>query len=111
MPCPDPCDAFFLTREGLSLFVKARPGAKRLRAPRLVDVGEGKTALEISVQEGAVDGHANNALIKTTAKGLGVRRQDIVIKSGAGGRLKRLEVSGVPEEIEKSLRAWITSPS
>ena len=100
-------DVLIPTSDGAVLVVKAKPASKKPRGARLVDICEGKRAVEISVAAAAVDGQANDALIKAAAQGLSVKRADIAIKSGASGRLKRLEVVGDYEPLLAALRQWL----
>jgi uncharacterized protein len=68
--------------------VRVKPGSKK--GP-LVEVGD-DGALTIYVQERAVEGKANEAVVKLLAKHLGVPRNRIELVSGATSRLKRFRV-------------------
>jgi uncharacterized protein len=54
--------------------------------------------LRASVRAPAVDGAANNALIRLIADELGVARRDVRIVAGASSRRKLLVVDGVRPE-------------
>ncbi|MDD3288938.1 MAG: DUF167 domain-containing protein [Alphaproteobacteria bacterium] len=92
---------------GVRLAVKAKPGSSRSRAPKIVELEDSKHALEIAVSAVPEDGKANKAIIKTISEGLGIRKSDIEIKIGAGGRLKIIELSGSPDEICGKISAWL----
>jgi len=66
-----------------------KPGSKK--GP-LVEVGN-DGALTIFLKERAVDGAANEGLIKVLSDHFGVRKGDIEIESGFTSRIKRIRVS------------------
>ena len=66
-----------------------KPGSKK--GP-LVEVGN-DGALTVFLKERAVDGAANEGLIKVLAEHFGVRKGDIEIESGFTSRIKRIRVS------------------
>lgn len=66
-----------------------KPGSKK--GP-LVEVGN-DGALTVFLKERAVDGAANEGLIKVLADHFGVRKGDIEIESGFTSRIKRIRVS------------------
>ena len=69
--------------------VHVQPGA---RVPK---VGGSKAgSLSIRVAERAVEGAANEAVIKAVAEALGVRARDVRIVHGRQSRRKLLEVTG-----------------
>lgn len=90
---------------GVRLSVRAKPGTSRARAIRLVDIGDGKRAIEVSVAAAASEGKANRALIDRLAEACGVKKQSIEIATGETSRLKIIRISGEPS----ALRARIAS--
>ncbi|MBX9640556.1 MAG: DUF167 domain-containing protein [Mycobacteriaceae bacterium] len=71
-----------------SLVVKVKPGSRK--GP-LVETGpDGE--LTVYVQEQAVDGKANDAVLRILAKYLDVPRNQIEMVSGARSRMKRFRV-------------------
>lgn len=78
----------------LKVRVKAKPGASKLRPPKLVDVGNGSWAVEISVREAAVDGRANAALLDAMAQILDVPKSRVTLTSGATSKLKIFKIAG-----------------
>jgi uncharacterized protein (TIGR00251 family) len=65
------------------------------RASRSEIVGEHNGALRIRIAAPPVDGAANEELIRTLARALGVRRNAIEITSGQTARTKQVRVTGV----------------
>jgi len=71
-----------------TVVVRVKPGSRK--GP-LVDVGaDGE--LTIYVQERAVEGKANEAVVKLLAKHLGVPPSRVELVSGATSRVKRFRV-------------------
>lgn len=66
-----------------------KPGSKK--GP-LIEVGNDGT-LTVFLKERAVDGAANEGLIRVLAEHFGVRKGDIEIESGFTSRIKRIRVS------------------
>ncbi|MGE3623542.1 MAG: DUF167 domain-containing protein [Bdellovibrionales bacterium] len=93
---------------GIKLAVKAKPGAKRRREARIVDIGEGKRAVEISVAALARDGEANVAILEQIAEALQMKMDNLSIKSGAAGRLKHIEILGNPSDIQNRIEKWLS---
>jgi uncharacterized protein (TIGR00251 family) len=65
------------------------------RASRTRVAGEHDGRLRIQVAAPPVDGEANAALVAFLADALGVRRADVEVSAGEGGRRKRVRVAGV----------------
>ena len=57
--------------------------------------------LVVAVQAPAVDGKANDAVLKELAKAFALRPRDFTIVFGELGRDKRLVVEGVEEELQR----------
>ena len=70
------------------LTVRVKPGSRKGPLIEVGDDGE----LTIYVQERAVDGKANEAVVTLLAKHLGVPRSSIELVSGATSRVKRFRV-------------------
>jgi uncharacterized protein (TIGR00251 family) len=84
---------------GVRLTVRAKPGLSRARGIRIVDIGDGKRAIEVSVSADAREGKANRALTERLADEWGIGKKQIEIKSGETGRLKIVEVKGNPQAL------------
>lgn len=76
--------------DGLTLQVRATPGAKRSEVVGVVD-----DRLRVRVGAPAVDGKANAELVRTIAAWCGVRRSAVRIVRGEHAREKTLRVAGV----------------
>lgn len=76
--------------DGCVLAVRAQPGARRNAI-----VGEQAGALKVAVSAPADQGRANAALVEVLAEGLGLKRSQIALLSGAGQRQKRFLVRAV----------------
>ena len=80
----------------ISLTVRVQPNARRDEI-----VGLHGDALKIKVAAPAVDNKANAALVDFLSETLGVPRPAIVIRHGATGRRKVLEITAGPELVTK----------
>lgn len=89
-----------LAADGVRLSVRAKPATSRPRPPRLVDIGEGRYALEISVNAPAEDGKANKAILEQLAAFLGLKKAQLSINGGASARLKTIAIEGNPEILQ-----------
>ena len=72
----------------MRITVRVKPGSKK--GP-LVETGEDES-LTVFLQQRAVDGAANEGLIKVLAAHFGCRKSDIEIESGHTSRIKRVSV-------------------
>ncbi len=89
--------------EGVCLTIRAKPGLSRARDIKIVDIGDGKRAIEVSVAAEAKEGKANQALIERLAKEWGLNKKQIDIKSGETGRLKIIRIQGDAEALRKKI--------
>ena len=70
------------------ILIRVKPGAKT--TSRLEKMEDGSYVAY--VRERAKDGEANAGLVKLVAEYFGVRKSEVKIKTGAGARIKRVEV-------------------
>jgi uncharacterized protein (TIGR00251 family) len=84
------------TREGVTLAVRAQPGAKKTA---IVGVyGEGPEAqLKIAVHAPPVEGRANQALVEFLAETFGIPRSSVELRSGDTNRSKVFLLCGLTE--------------
>ena len=82
--------------------IRVRPNSSRNKVGG--SVGE-PPRLVVAVQAPAVDGKANQAVIKQLAEAFNLRARDFTIVYGELGRDKRLIVDGITSEDEKTLQA------
>jgi uncharacterized protein len=69
--------------------VRVKAGSKK--GPLVESGADGE--LTIYVREQAVEGKANEAVVKLLAEHLGVPRSRVELASGAGSRIKRFRIS------------------
>lgn len=76
---------------GLSVAVRVKPGASRNR----VGGGHGEpAALVVAVTAPAVDGRANQAVLRALADAFAVRPGDVRLAAGHASRSKRVWIAG-----------------
>jgi uncharacterized protein (TIGR00251 family) len=90
------------TIEGVTLAVRAQPGAKKTAITGVY--GEGTVAqLKIAVHAPPLEGRANQAMIAFLAETLGVAKSAVELKSGELSRSKVFLLRGVSLERVKSV--------
>ena len=82
------------TKDGAILTVHIQPKASTTEC-----VGIHGDALKIRVAAPPVDGAANDELIRFLARRLSIPATSVQIKSGAGGRHKRVLIKGAPAQL------------
>jgi len=82
------------TKDGVTLAVRAQPGAKKTAIAGVYGEGEA-TQLKIAVQAPPVEGRANEALIKFLAATFDLPKAGVEILSGDLGRTKVFLLRGV----------------
>jgi uncharacterized protein (TIGR00251 family) len=89
--------------EGVLLPVRAQPGASKAGIR-----GEHGGMLKVSVTQIAEKGKANESLVEVLAKGLGLKRSQIELVSGASQKGKRFLIRGISrEELAQRIAAAI----
>lgn len=93
------------------LAILAKPNAKKSMILRKITapLEDGRRVtdtltIEVALAAPPLDGRANDELVLTLAKALGLKKKDVVLLSGETGRNKLVELSGIDEE---QLRARI----
>jgi hypothetical protein len=95
---------------GVTLAVRALPGAKKRTAILGVYCEGDKARLKIAVQAPAVEGRANSALIEFLADKLGVAKSYVELVSGELSRSKVFLLRGVTlGHAEALIKEWISS--
>ena len=93
---------------GVTLAVRALPGAKRKTATLGVYCEGEKERLKIAVQAPAVEGRANSALIEFLADQFGVAKSRVELVSGELSRSKVFLIKGVGlGHAETLVQGWI----
>jgi uncharacterized protein (TIGR00251 family) len=99
-------DMLRATADGVTLAVRARPGAKKTAITGVY--GEGAAAqLKIAVQAAPVEGRANSALIAFLAETFGLPKNAVELTSGELSRSKVFLLRGVEvARAEALLSKW-----
>lgn len=97
---------FRKNNKGVSVNVRLTPAARREECAGVVDAGEGKLALKISVRAVPEDGRANKALIEFLASEWKLPKSAISLLAGAGSRQKTLQVEGDSDSLLRHLEDW-----
>jgi len=94
---------------GVTLAVRALPGAKRKTAILGVYCEGEKERLKIAVQAPAVEGRANSALIEFLADQFGVAKGRVELVSGELSRSKVFLIKGVGlGTAEGQVKGWVS---
>lgn len=72
-----------------TLRMKVKPNA---RSSEITPGDDG--VWQVKLKAAPVDGKANEELIRLVAEHFGVRRADVTLRSGAGSRLKLIQIPG-----------------
>ncbi len=89
----------------LRVAVRAYPGARRTSVGGRYG-SEEPPVLIVRVQAPAVDGKANEAVVRAVADAFGLRPSDVTLVSGASGRTKLVTLEGAdPATLARLLRA------
>jgi uncharacterized protein (TIGR00251 family) len=94
-------------KDGVRLAVRLTPRASRNGLDGVVQLPDGRRALQLRVAAPAVEGAANKALIGFVADALALRKALVTIRSGATSRLKILHLAGDSGTIVARLDAWL----
>lgn len=92
--------------KGITVNVRLTPGARTEGCSGIVDAGDGKQALKISVRAVPEDGKANKALISLLAKEWRLAKSSISLLSGDTSRQKTLLVEGDSTALLSLLSGW-----
>ena len=93
---------------GVTLAVRALPGARKKTAILGVYCEGEKARLKIAVQAPAVEGRANSALVEILAETFGLPKNAVVLVSGELSRSKVFLLNGVTaERVQGLIGAWI----
>jgi uncharacterized protein (TIGR00251 family) len=100
--------AFFESAaSGLKLYVRLTPKARAERIEGVMEDGDGRLRLKISITAPPEDGKANAALIALLAKRLKIAKSSIELDSGAASRLKTLLIAGDGDVLAAKLAALV----
>jgi uncharacterized protein (TIGR00251 family) len=86
--------------ERVEFEVHVRPGSSRTAVG-----GEHDGRLVVRVAAPAIDGRANDAVVRALADAMGAARADVTIAGGASARRKRIRITGDEEVLTARLDA------
>jgi len=93
---------------GVTLAVRALPGARKKTAILGIYCEGEKARLKIAVQAPAVEGRANSALVEFLAETFGLPKNQVELMSGESSRSKVFLLRGVTaERAGTTLAEWI----
>jgi len=92
---------------GVTLRVRAQPGAGRSEIAGLETRARGEVSLKVRVKAQAEKGKANQAVIETLAKALGLARSRLSLRSGAKARTKLIAIEGDPDDLAAALQRLV----
>jgi len=98
---------FVAVREGVRLFVRLTPRARRAAIEGVVTEPDGRVALKVAVTAPPEGGKANAALIALLGKSWRLPKRAFEIVGGATDRRKTLLVSGDPASLAALIAAHI----
>lgn len=94
---------FLIDSDGLKLFVRVTPRAKRSAVEGIVPTDGGRHAVAIRLAAPPVEGAANKALIRYLADRLDIPASRIAIVGGERSRLKTVRIAGVGPAVMAAL--------
>jgi uncharacterized protein (TIGR00251 family) len=95
--------------EGVRVFVRLQPKARRERIEGVVTEPDGRTAFKVAVTAPPESGKANAALVALLGKSWRLPKSAIEIVGGASDRRKTLLLRGDPASLQAALTAFIAS--
>ncbi len=101
---------YSLAAGGLTLAVRLTPRASRTGLDGVRREADGRPILCLRVAAPPVEGAANAALVAFLAKSLGLRKSDVALVAGEASRIKRLHLSGEPEDLAARVETWLAGP-
>ena len=97
--------------EGLRVFVRLQPKARRERIEGIVTEADGRVAHKVAVTAPPENGKANAALVALLGKRWRLPKSAIEIVGGATDRRKTLLLRGDPASLHATVSAQIASHS
>jgi len=95
--------------DGLRVFVRLQPRARRERIEGVVAEADGRAVLKVAVTAPPEDGKANAALVALLGKRWRLPKSAIEIVGGATDRRKTLLLRGDPASLQATVSAFLAS--
>ena len=89
-------DAITAEEGGVVLTLDVSAGSKKERFP--AGFNEWRSAVQIQIKAPAIEGRANKAIVELIASETGLKKNDIMILSGATSTIKRVRIRGCTPE-------------
>lgn len=86
---------------------RVTPNARQTAFNGLIDIGDGQTALKVSLNAPPAGGKANKALITLIAKNWHLPKSTISIKSGETSRIKTVLIEGDGAALQTAVQTWM----
>jgi uncharacterized protein len=97
--------------EGLRIFIRLQPRARRAAIEGIVTEADGRVALKVAVTAPPEDGKANAALVALLGKAWKLPKSAFEIVGGATDRRKTLLLRGDSASLLAAIRAHLDSAS
>ena len=94
---------FVADGNGLKLFVRVTPRAKRNAVEAIRPIEDGRYVVAIRLAAPPVEGAANKALVRFLAERLAVPASRIAVVAGEKSRLKTVRIAGVDSAVLAAL--------
>lgn len=91
-----------LTATGVALRVRVTPKSSRQEVEGIDETAEGP-ALKVRVRAVPEDGAANQAVMETVARWLGLPKKSVTLASGGKSRIKTLALAGASADLDQML--------
>ncbi|NVJ90755.1 MAG: DUF167 domain-containing protein [Methylocystaceae bacterium] len=98
---------FGIESDGLRLFIRLTPKAKKTAINTMMTDGDGKCVLKASVTAVPEKGKANSALIKLLSKEWKLAKSNFKVISGETDRNKTLLLKGDAQALARQLKEWM----
>lgn len=95
--------------KGLTVNIHLTPGARLAGIGGIVDAGEGKKAIKVSVRSPPEDGAANKELLLLLAKEWNVPKSSVSLLSGDASRAKVVVIAGDGNSLLQTMTIWLNS--
>jgi len=95
--------AWSVVADGIVVAVRLTPKGGRDAIDGEARLSNGQTVLTARVRAPPREGEANAALVRLIAKAAGVAPRNVTLVSGATARVKRLKITGDPEQLSSAL--------
>jgi uncharacterized protein len=97
------------TSDGVRVAIRLTPRSRADRIDGITHLADGAAVLKVAIGAPAIDGRANEALLRFLAAEWGLPRRDFVIVGGLKSRSKIVRIAGEPAGLLKRLGAALSA--